>query len=84
MKQTDLGLSLTAKRTREFLAEMQRVVPWVALVDLITPCAPEGRCGHPPFTVETMLGIHVIQRWFRLSDPAMKEALLDVPLFRKY
>ena len=30
MKQADLGLNLTIKRTRkrEFLAEMERVVPW--------------------------------------------------------
>lgn len=43
MKQPDLGLNLTTKRTRkrEFLAEMERVVPWAALVALITPYAPE-------------------------------------------
>ena len=57
MKQADLGLNLTTKRTRkrEFLAEMERVVPWAALVALITPYAPEGRRGRPPFPVETML-----------------------------
>ena len=33
MKQADLGLNLTTKRTRkrEFLDEMERVVPWAAL-----------------------------------------------------
>ena len=43
MKQADLGLNLTTKRTRkrEFLDEMERVVPWQALVDLVTPYAPE-------------------------------------------
>jgi IS5 family transposase len=42
MKQTDLGLNLTTKRTRkrEFLAQMGRVVPWAALVELVAPCAP--------------------------------------------
>ena len=44
MKQADLGLNLTTKRTRkrEFLGEMERVVPWEALVALITPYAPQG------------------------------------------
>ena len=53
MKQADLGLNLTTKRTRkrEFLGEMERVVPWAALVALITPYAPEGKRGHPPFAV---------------------------------
>ncbi len=86
MKQTDLGLNLTTKRTRkrEFLAEMERVVPWVALVALIAPYAPEGKRGRPPFAVETMLRIHFMQQWFTLSDPAMEEALHDVPLFREF
>ncbi len=57
MEQADLGLNLTTKRTRkrEFLAEMERLVPWTALVALITPYAPEGKRGRPPFAVETML-----------------------------
>ena len=51
MKQTDLGLNLTTKRTRkrEFLAQMERVVPWAALVELVSPYAPEGKKGRPPF-----------------------------------
>ena len=86
MKQADLGLNLTTKRTRkrEFLAEMERVVPWAALVTLITPYAPEGKRGRPPFAVETMLRIHFMQQWFTLSDPAMQESLHDVPLFREF
>ena len=86
MKQADLGLNLTTKRTRKqaFLAEMERVVPWQALVDLITPYAPDGKRGRPPFAVETMLRIHFMQQWFTLSDPAMEEALHDVPLFREF
>ena len=86
MKQTDLGLNLTTKRTRkrEFLAQMERVVPWGALVELIAPYAPEGKKGRPPFAVSTMLRIHFMQQWFTLSDPAMEEALHDVPLFREF
>ena len=79
MKQADLGLSLTTKRTRkrEFLDEMERVVPWLALIDLITPYAPEGKRGRSPFPVETMLRINLMQQWFTLSDPSMEEALYD-------
>ena len=86
MKQTDLGLNLTTKRTRkrEFLAQMERVVPWGALVELIAPYAPEGKKGRPPFAVQTMLRVHFMQQWFTLSDPAMEEALHDTPLFREF
>ena len=85
-KQADLGLSLTTKRTRkrDFLDEMDRVVPWRALVELVTPYAPEGKRGRPPFAVETMLHIHFMQQWFTLSDPAMEEALHNGPLFRDF
>ncbi len=86
MKQADLGLNLTTKRTRkrEFLAQMERVVPWSALVQLVTPHAPESKKGRPPFPIETMLRIHFMQQWFTLSDPAMEEALHDTPLFREF
>ena len=86
MKQTSLGLGNSTKRTRkrEFLAQMERVVPWAALVELVAPFAPEGRRGRPPFSVDTMLRIHFMQQWFTLSDPSMEEALHDVPLFREF
>ena len=87
MKQADLGLNLTVKRTRKrrFLDEMNVVVPWADLVDLIAPYAKEGgKRGRQPFAVEIMLRIHFMQQWFSLSDPAMEEALHDVPLYREF
>ncbi len=86
MKQTSLDLNLSARRTRkqEFLAQMQRVVPWAALVELIAPYYPEGKNGRPPFALETMLRVHFMQQWFSLSDPAMEEAFFDVPVYRQF
>ena len=86
MKQAALDLNLSVKkiRKREFLEQMQRVVPWAALVGLIGPYYPEGRTGRPPFALETMLRVHFLQQWFSLSDPAMEEAFFDVPLYRDF
>jgi IS5 family transposase len=80
------GFELVTKRTRkrEFLAEMNSVVPWAALVSLIEPHAPAGKTGRPPFAVLTLLRIHFMQQWFGLSDPAMEEALHDVPLYCEF
>ena len=77
MKQADLGQNLTAKRTRkrEFLDEMNRVVPWAELVALVAPFAPDGKRGRPPFAVETMLRLHFMQQWFGLSDPLTRRKL---------
>jgi len=63
---------------------MDRVVPWSALVAEIAPFMPEGKRGRPPFPVESLLRIHFMQQWFTLSDPAMEEALHDMPLFRDF
>ncbi len=89
MKQMSLastGFELVTKRTRkrEFLDEMNLVVPWAELVALIEPHAPAGKSGRPPFAVATMLRIHFLQQWFGLSDPAMEEALHDMPLYREF
>lgn len=57
MKQSTLDLNLVVKQTRKqtFLSEMDRVIPWAALVELIAPYYPEGKNGRPPFALETML-----------------------------
>jgi len=34
--------------------------------------------------VKVSLPIHFMQQWFTLSDPAMEDALHDVPLFRDF
>jgi IS5 family transposase len=86
MKQATLPLSLTVKKTRkaEFLAQMERVVPWGELVALIAPYYPEGKNGRPPFALETMLRTHFLQQWFTLSDPGMEEAFFDTPVYRQF
>jgi IS5 family transposase len=86
MKQASLGLNLSTTKTRkrEFLEEMERVVPWKVLVEIIEPYWPKSKTGRPPFAIETMLRIHYMQQWFGLSDPAMEEALHDVPLYLEF
>ena len=86
MKQLGLGLNLSTKKTRkrEFLEEMERVVPWGVLVEVVQPHYPKAKTGRPPFGIETMLRIHYLQQWFGLSDPAMEEALHEVPLYREF
>jgi len=86
MKQNSLDLSLCTRKTRKqvFLQQMESVVPWAALVELIAPYYCEGRSGRPPFALETMLRVHFMQQWFSLSDPAMEEAFFDTPLYREF
>ena len=31
-----------------------------------------------------MLRVHLLQHWYSLSDPAMEEALIEVPTMRRF
>jgi IS5 family transposase len=83
----DHGFAKGRKRTRRerFLDEMEAVVPWARLVARIAPHYPTGGGpGRPPMPLESMLRIHFMQLWFTYSDPAMEEALHDIPLLRRF
>src|SRR6266700_5165574 len=89
MKQMTLGstgFEKHAKATRraQFLAEMDRVVPWKELCALIEPAYSKGATGRPPVGVERMLRIYFLQQWFNLSDPAAEEALYDSLSMRRF
>lgn len=82
----DLAYSSKKKVTRRehFLQEMQVVVPWGKLVEIVRPHYPLGKTGRPPMPLESMLKIYFLQQWFGLSDPAMEEALYDMESMRRF
>jgi IS5 family transposase len=80
------GFEKYTKTTRraQFLAEMDRVVPWRELCARIEPVYPKAGQGRPPVGVERMLRMYFLQHWFNLSDPAVEEALYDSPPLRAF
>jgi IS5 family transposase len=87
-QQTLTGFEKYGKTTRraQFLAEMDRVVPWAELAGVIEPVYPKGsdQGGRPPIPLERMLRIYFLQLWFNLSDPAVEEALYDSAAMRGF
>lgn len=87
-QRTFAGLAWSAKkkvtRRERFLAEMNAVLPWAALRDLIAPHYPTAGRGRPPMPLDTMLRIHFVQQWFDLSDPAAEDALYDSEAIRRF
>jgi IS5 family transposase len=65
---------------------MEQVVPWQALIAQIEPHYPKtgSKGGRPPYPLATMLRIHLMQQWYSLSDPAMEDALIEVPTMRRF
>jgi IS5 family transposase len=73
------------KSKRElFLEEMDKLVPWAALVALIDPHYPKGKNGRPPVGLERMLRLYFLQQWFNLSDPGLEDALYESPVLRLF
>jgi len=76
------------KRTRRdrFLAEMEKMVPWRALIDLIDTHYPKtnSKDWRPPYPLTTTLRIHFLQQWYVASDSAMEDALIEVPTLRRF
>jgi len=74
------------KKTRRevFLDEMELVVPWKALLDLIEPHYPVAGRGRRPYPLASILRVHLMQNWFALSDPAMEEALYEIASLRAF
>ena len=83
---TSTGFEKYTKVTRraQFLAEMDRVVPWRDLCARIEPVSPQAGNGRPPVGLERMLRMYFLQQWFNLSDPAVEEALYDSPTMRAF
>ena len=71
-------------RRAQFLAEMDRVVPWRDLCARIAPVYPKAGNGRPPVGLKRMLRMYFLQHWFNLSDPAVEEALYDSPSMRAF
>jgi IS5 family transposase len=70
----------------KFLAGVDQVVPWQSLLDLIEPVYPKAssKGGRSSYPLATMLRIHLKQHWYNLSDPAMEDALIEVPTMRRF
>jgi transposase, IS5 family len=82
----DAEYAAKRKKTRRelFLEEMEQVVPWRSLLNLIEPFYPLAGNGRHPYPLEKMLRVHLMQNWFGLSDPAMEEALYEIAPMRVF
>jgi len=72
--------------TRYSSLRLEAVVPWAALISLIKRHYPKAskKGGQPPYPLATMLRIHLLLQWYSLSDPAIEEALIEVPTMRRF
>src|SRR5208337_2344437 len=74
------------KKTRreQFLEEMNQVIPWAELLQVIEKYYPKAGNGRQPMPMERMLRVYFMQQWYGLSDPAMEDALYDIESMRRF
>src|SRR6266705_3972681 len=87
-QRTFAGLAWSQKgkvtRREQFLAEMDRVIPWKQLLAVIAPYYPKAGQGRQPLGLEKMLRIYFLQQWFNLSDPQAEDAIYDSESMRRF
>jgi transposase, IS5 family len=83
---TFLALGCLTKRTRadNFLDEMNRVVPWSALAEVVAPHHQSARTGRPLTELVLLLRLHCLQLWYNLSDPGLEDAVHDRRSFQRF
>jgi len=79
---------LQSKKTRRhaFLQEMESVIPWESLIEIVQPFyyADGEGVGRKAYKLDLMLRIYFMQNWFSMSDPGMEDALRDISSMRDF
>lgn len=71
-------------KCERFLQEMNRIIPWDVLMQMIEPYYPVNELGRKKKTLLMMLRIYFLQLWYSLSDPGVEEAIYDRNSFQKF
>jgi len=84
---SDLEYATKKKVTRRerFLAEIEAITPFSAMVAQLEPFYPKGKGpGRPPIGLEKMLRMYVAQQCFGLSDEGIEDAVYDSHAIRQF
>ena len=77
-------LAQAKTRKKEFLGQMERIIPWSEWIGIIKPYYYEGKRGNKPYELETMLRIHLLQELYDLADMAVMNEIIDSRAFSKF
>ena len=77
-------LAQVRTKKKEFLAQIERIVPWREWLTLIQPCYYKGERGNKPYPLETMLRLYLLQNLYDLSDEATAAEAIDSRAFSDF
>lgn len=77
-------LAQARTRKKEFLEQMDRIIPWDAWAAMIKPCYYKGEHGNKPYPLELMLRLHILQNLYTLADEATSAEVIDSRAFSAF
>lgn len=70
-------LAQVRTKKKEFLTQMDRIIPWGEWVKIVQPCYYKGERGNKPYDLELMLRLYVLQNLYNLSDEGTVAEAVD-------
>ena len=77
-------LSQVRTKKKEFLEQIERIVPWNEWTAMIKPCYYKGERGNKPYDLELMLRLYLIQNLYNLADEATVAEVTDSRAFSDF
>lgn len=68
----------------EFLAHIERIIPWSEWVGIIRPHYYKAVRGNKPYELELMLRIHLLQNLYDLADMRIMTEVIDSRAFSRF
>ena len=77
-------LAQVRTKKKEFLEQMDRIIPWDEWIALIEPCYYRGERGNKPYSLELMLRLFILQNLYDLSDEGTVAEVIDSRAFSEF
>lgn len=77
-------LAQVRTKKKEFLAQMERIIPWGEWEAMIQPHYYKGERGNKPYALDLMLHLHILQNLYDLSDEATSTEVIDSRAFSEF
>jgi len=78
-------LSQARTKKKEFLEQMDQLIPWEKWVEEIRPCYYKGELGNKPYRIKLMLlRLYVLQNLYTLSDEGTVAEVIDSRAFSDF
>ncbi len=77
-------LAQVRTKKKEFLSQIDRIIPWGEWVKIIKPCYYKGERGNKPYDLELMLRLYVLENLYTLSDEGTVAEAVDSRAFSEF